>query len=546
MKLEIAIAGGGFAGAYCARSLARILGRSSRQRVGLIAEQNVMVFQPMLAEVAGASLSPLDVVNPLRIFCRGVDVLRGRITDMDLDERRLTLDAGIYSRDRVIEFEHLVLALGSVVDLSHVPGMPEHARLLKTVGDALRLRSTIINRLEEANLEQDGKLLSELLTFVIVGGGFSGVETAGQIFDLLQGVRRFYSNLQSARFRVILVHGGPRLLQEVGESLGFYAEKELRRRGMEIILNARVTSMTAGQVVIDTGQTIETATVLSTVGNAPHPLILDLCKKYGLAAYKGRIVTEPTLQVKGRPWLWAAGDCAAVPVNGQPASPALAQFAQRQGELLAKNLACALQGKKLRSFRHRNLGQLATVGRRTAVAEVMGVRFSGFVAWFIWRTIYLLKLPGFQRKLRVMIDWTMELFFPRDISLVAPDPTELVQEIHLQKGEAVFHPGEPALSFYIVQHGRVELVVDGKVDRSVTDGDHFGTRGLLGDGIRHHDAKAAEPTVLVSVSRTAFQALALSSSTFRQSLPQAGRDYAKESEMTGESSKKTFEPPGDE
>lgn len=503
-----------------------------------------MVFQPMLAEVAGSSLSPRDVVNPLRVFCRGVDVLRGRITDIDLDKRRLTLDAGIYTRDSVIEFEHLVLALGSVVDLSRVPGMPEHARVLKNVGDALRLRSTIINRMEEANLEQDGKLLSELLTFVVVGGGFSGVETAGQIFDLIQGVRRFYANLHSARLRVILVHGGPRLLQEVGESLGLYAEKELRSRGMEIILNARVTSMTAGQVVLETGQIIEAATVVSTVGNAPHPLIVELSQKYGLETHKGRIVTEPTLRVKGRPNLWAAGDCAAVPVNGEPCAPPLAQFAQRQGELLGQNLGRSLRGKSIRPFRHRNLGQLASIGRRTAVAQILGFRFSGFIAWFIWRTVYLFKLPGLQRKLRVMIDWTMELFFARDISLVAPEPTELVQQMHLQKGEAIFHAGEPALSFYIVQHGRVDIVEEGRVDRSVTDGDQFGARGLMGDGIWHHDAKAAEPTVLFSVNRTAFHALAQSSSAFRQSLPQACRDGHEGQETTDNSSRKPFKPPG--
>ncbi len=544
MKLEIVIAGGGFAGASCGRSLARMLGRESARRVGLIAEQNVMVFQPMLGEVAGSSLAPRDVVNPLRLFCRGVDVLRGKITDIDLDQRRLTLDAGIYTRNTVVEFEHLILALGSVVDLSRVPGMPEHARVLKNVGDALRLRSTIIGRLEEANLEPDGRLLAELLTFVVVGGGFSGVETAGQIFDLVHEAKGFYRNLQSARLRVVLIHSGPRLLQEVSESLGLYAEQKLRRRGMEIILNARVTSMTAGQVVLNTGQAIETATVLSTIGNAPHPLILELCNKYGLEAHNGRIVTDPTLQVKGRQALWAAGDCAAVPVNGQPASPPLAQFAQRQGKLLAENLTRQLTGKKLRAFAHRNLGQIAAIGHRTAVAEIMGFRFSGFIAWFIWRTVYLFKLPGLQRKLRVMVDWTMDLFFPRDISLVAPEPTQLMQEIHLQPGEAVFRAGEPALSFYIVKEGRIDLLDGDKLDKSVTEGGQFGARGLLGDGIWHHHAKAAEPTTLFSVSREAFQALARSSSTFRQSLGQTLGQDADGNENLGTDPQKTFEPPG--
>lgn len=540
--MEILIAGGGFAGAYCARSLAHILGRKGAGRVGLIAEQNIMVFQPMLAEVAGSSLSPLDVVNPLRIFCRGADVLRGRITDIDLIGKRLSLDAGNFTSNTSIEFVHLVLALGSVVNLSQVPGMPEHARILRNVGDALRLRSTVISRLEEANLECDETILGRLLTFVVVGGGFSGVETAGQILDLIQGAKRFYHNLRAAKLRVILVHSGTRLLQEVGKPLGLYAEQKLRQRGMEIILNARVTSMTASKVFLNTGQVIESATVLSTVGNAPHPLIVELCKKYDLETYKGRIVTLPTLQVKGRERLWAAGDCAAVPVNDQRASPPLAQFAQRQGKLLAQNLVRQMRGRKLRPFAHKNLGQLASIGHRMAVAEIMGFRFSGFIAWFIWRTVYLLKLPGLQRKLRVMMDWTMDLFFPRDISLLVPEPTELVQEVHLEKGETVFHAGEPALSFYLVKDGRIDLLKGDTLDKAVTAGGHFGARGLLGDGVWHHNARAAEPTTLFTVSGRAFRALAQCNTTFRESLGQAVAGNGSGGESSSPAPKNNLEP----
>jgi NADH dehydrogenase len=545
MKFDILIAGGGFAGAYCARTLARILGRKGVGRVGLIAEQNIMVFQPMLAEVAGSSLSPLDVVNPLRVFCRRVDVLRGRITEIDLTRKCLSLDAGKFTSNTSIEFEHLVLALGSEVNLSQVSGMPEHARILRNVGDALRLRATVISRLEEANLETDEAILRRLLTFVVVGGGFSGVETAGQILDLVQGAMPFYHNLRGAKPRIILVHGGSRLLQEVGKPLGLYAEQKLRRRGMEIILNARVTSMTASKVFLSTGQVIESTTVLSTVGNAPHPLVVDLCKNFGLETYKGRIVTLPTLQVKGRERLWAAGDCAAVPVNNQPASPPLAQFAQRQGELLGQNLVRHMNGRKLRPFAHKNLGQLASIGHKMAVAEIMGFRFSGFIAWFIWRTVYLFKLPGLQRKLRVMTDWTMDLFFPRDISLLVPDTTEVVQEMHLAKGEAVFHAGEPASSFYIVKEGRIDLLDGDTLDKTVGKGGHFGARGLMGDGFWHRNARAAEPTTLVSVNRKAFRALAQCSAPFRQSLDQMPAGNGSGSETSPPASKNTSEPASD-
>ncbi|MDB6017115.1 MAG: copper transporter [Pedosphaera sp.] len=522
MKLEIVIAGGGFAGAYCAKTLARALGRESIQRVGLIAEQNVMVFQPMLAEVAGASLSPLDVVNPLRQFCRGVNVFRGQIAEVDLARRRLMLDAGRFTKNTEVEFEHLVLALGSVVDLSRVPGMPEHSLVLKNVGDVLRLRATMINRLEEANLESDRDVWQRLLTFVVVGGGYSGVEMAGQMLDFMQEAKPLYHNLAKAQLRVILVQSGPHLLPEVGKSLGCYAERKLRARGMEIKLNTRVMSMTASRVFFDKGESIETATVLSTVGNAPHPLVVELCRRHGLETYKGRIVTERTMQVKGREWLWAAGDCAAVPMDDKPASPPTAQFAERQGKLLGKNLARSLRQEKPKPFFHRNLGQMASIGHHVAVAEILGMRFSGFIAWWMWRTVYLFKLPGLQRKLKVMVDWTMDLFFPRDISLLLPAPTELLQEVHLEKGDVVFNTGEPAKSFYILKEGRVDLFEGDRLVKSVMAGQHFGERALEGDGVAYFSAMAAEPSTLVSVSEKAYKTLREASEAFRNLLEADG------------------------
>ncbi len=518
MKFEIVIAGGGFAGAYCAKTLARQLGRDSINRVALVAEQNVMVFQPMLAEVAAATLSPLDVVNPLRQFCRGVNVLRGRITEIDWERRRLLLVPGRFAKTTSVEFKHLVLTLGSVTDLSRVPGMPEHSLMLKNVGDALKLRATAINRLEQANLETDRELLQKLLTFVVVGGGYSGVEAAGQLLDFLQSVKHFYHNLEQVPLRVVLVHSGPNLLPEVGVPLGLYAERKLRARGMEILLNTRVTSITASRVFFNHGDPIDSTTVLSTIGNAPNPVIVELCRSLGLEMYKGRIATKPTMQVIGRERLWAAGDCAAVPLGDQPSSPPTAQFAQREGKCLGRNLARFLRGEKLEPFYHRNLGQLASIGRRTAVAEILGMRFSGFIAWWLWRSIYLFKLPGLQRKLRVMVDWTMDLFFPRDISLLLPPPTELLNDMYLERGDIICHAGEPANSFYIVKDGRVDLFDGDKMIKTIRAGQHFGEHSLLGNGTWHYSAMAAEPTKLVSVGRGAFETLFRSSEAFRRAL----------------------------
>ncbi|HEY2342616.1 MAG TPA: FAD-dependent oxidoreductase, partial [Chthoniobacteraceae bacterium] len=441
LHFDVIIAGGGFAGVYCGQQLAKELGSPARNRVALIANENFMVFQPMLAEVVGSALAPRHVVNPLRLLCRGITVLRANITKIDLDANRVQLDAGGYSGPVSATFEHLALTLGGVVDLSRVPGMPEHAFLMKNVGDALRLRAAILDRFEEANVVEDAEKRKRLVTFVVVGGGYSGVETAGQILDLVLEIVRFYPRISARELRVALLHGGPHLLPEISDSLGRYTEENLRARGVEIRLDTRVTAITANRVTFGKNEMIETATVVSTVGNAPHPLVDEICHNQSITSEKGRIITDEFLRAIGKDRLWAAGDCAAVPMpekrgtmkerlgpspfKPQPMCPPTAQFAVRQGAVLGKNIARALRGEKvLAPFRFRGLGELAAIGHHSAVAEILGCKFHGFIAWWMWRTVYLLKLPGLERKLRVVIDWTLDLFFPRDMTLFQPRPTE--------------------------------------------------------------------------------------------------------------------------
>lgn len=471
MRFDVVIAGGGFAGAHAARALVKALGRAeATRRVALVAERNVLVFHPMLAEVAGATLSPADVVNPLRQYCRGVTVLQGAVTAVDLAARTMTVDGGRFTRNQTIGFRHLALALGSITDLSRVPGMAEHGWPLKSVADALRLRAAVINRLEEANLVEDEEVRARLLTFVVVGGGYTGVEVAGQIHDLLHEAKRFYTRLRDERIRVALVHGHSRLLAEIGPKLGEYTARVLRERGIELFLETRVAEATASRVVFADGRAIGTHTIVSTIGNAPSPVVLDVARRLGLETERGRIPTEPTLRVKGQRELWAAGDCAAMPWEDRgevKTAPPTAQLAQRAGARMGANLARVLRAEadgagaaeidaRLRPFTHRYLGQLASIGARRAVAEVMGFRFRGFLAWWMWRTIYLAKLPGAMRRLRVTIDWTFEAVFLRDISVVLPPPDETMRAIHLEPGEPMALRGEPVRAVGYVRRGRLE------------------------------------------------------------------------------------------
>jgi NADH dehydrogenase len=514
MKYDVVIAGGGFAGAYCAQVLGKALGKAGVKRVALIAERNVLVFHPMLAEVAGAALSPLDVVNPLRQFCRNVDVLQGVIHKVDWAQKRLVLDGGRFTRNHAVTFEHLVMTLGSVTDMSRVPGMGDHAWPMKNVADALRLRAALINRLEEANLVEDAELRRRLMTFVVVGGGYTGVETAGQIMDLLREVRHLYANLRDTEPRIVLAHSRAHLLEEIGPKLGDYAQRVLEKRGMEVRLNTRVTEVTASKVILQDGGFIETHTVVCTVGNAPSPVVLDLCKQLGVVADKGRVDVEPTMRVKGVDRLWAAGDCASVPWNDKgeaKIAPPTAQFAMRQGKQLGGNLARVLRSGggevKLQPFSYRYMGQLATVGEREAVAEVFGMHFSGFIAWWMWRTIYLAKLPGMIRRLRVTIDWTFDLFFARDISLVLPPAEDILRAIHLEKGEVLFEEGAKVRAFFYVKRGTVAVQAAAGEIVELPAGTVIDQAYANGDGLWHAGASAVESTDVVVIRGRALEML---------------------------------------
>jgi len=504
---DIAIIGGGFAGVYCAQQVLKRLGQD-RLRLGIIAAENHMVFQPMLPEVVGGSLSPQHVVNPIRMICDGADVLKATVTHLDMMARVMTLDGGRFTPAVKISFDHLMLAPGAGVDLSRIPGMSEHAYLMRTVGDAMKLRAAIISRMEEANLISKSQTRKEMLSFVIVGGGYSGVETAGQIQDLIAGVRRYYDNIGEGEASVTLIHSGERLLGMLGDRLGDYTGACLAKMGVNIIFNKRVRAVTARTVQLNDGTTITSHLVVCTVGNAPHPLIKAIGEIGAVPTERGKLMVEPTGQVKGLEKVWSAGDCAVFPKADGGCCPETAQFAMRQGALIGDNIVASLRKKPLKIFKFTGLGELATIGHRKAVAMVMGLRFSGLIAWFMWRSVYLMKLPGLDRKLRVMSEWTFEMFFPRDINLLTPSFTSPLGEMHLEAGDSLFRCGEPAQSLYAVKKGCVEITdAQGQLVKSAVAGEHFGERALMGDGIWRFDATAKESSELVAIDGSTFKTL---------------------------------------
>ncbi|MBV8141277.1 MAG: cyclic nucleotide-binding domain-containing protein, partial [Verrucomicrobia bacterium] len=281
---------------------------------------------------------------------------------------------------------------------------------------------------------------------------------------------------------------------------------------------------------LSTGDVIETNTVVTTVGNANHPVMKQLIDRYQLPNEKGRLSTEPTMQVKGYENLWSAGDCSAVPQKDGSISPATAQFAMRQGTLLGKNLLAARNNRPLEPFRFKTLGEMAALGHRNAVGKILGFKVSGLLGWLMWRATYLFKLPGLEQKAKVFFEWNLELLFPRDISLLNVKMTEVLGHAHLEKGDPVYHIGDPSFSFYLIEKGHVQIDDNCGSVRTLGPGEHFGERELLHDTKRQFDAIAIEPTTLIALDKMTFEALTKNSLTLGYYLNRSSVHYLNKEE----------------
>jgi NADH:quinone reductase (non-electrogenic) len=412
-KTRILILGGGFAGVEAARYLDRTAAKRANVEVTLVGRDNFILFTPMLHEVVASDLEPPDICNPLRKLLRRVTVVSGEIRTINLAARRVTISYGIRELTRELPFDYLVLALGSETSFLGIPGVAEHALGIKTLRDAVMLRAGVIAMLEAASVEPDPGRRKRMLTFVIVGGGFAGVETVGAINDLARQSLRHYGGIDPREVRVILIHGGPVILPELGEALGVYAQEKLRKRQVEIKLKTRVTAYADGAVHCDNGEAVAADMLVWAGGVSPSPILKDT--PFDLK--RGRVVVDSTLELPRFPGVWAVGDCAAIidPTSKHPYPPT-AQHAIREGRRAAKNICARLNGERATPFVYKAPGQLAAIGRRTGVARIFGLKFSGVVGWVLWRTVYLMKLPRLEKKIRVGLRWVLDVVFERDLA----------------------------------------------------------------------------------------------------------------------------------
>ncbi len=519
-KPRIVILGGGFAGVYTALALEKALARRDDFEITLINSENYFVFQPMLPEVISGTIGMLDVVSPIRRLLKRTDLHVRDVESIDLERKQVITSPGFRPHAHALPYDHLVFALGSVTDFRGMRGLAEHAFPFKDLGDALRLRNQVVRALEEASIERhDARLRKQLLTFVVAGGGFSGVEVVAELNDFVRGVAKNYAGLDPKEIRVLLLHSGERILPEVDESLAVFAQKILAKRGVEIRFKTYLEAATGDEAILKGGERIGTRTLVSTVPSFPHLLLGTLALPKGK---NGRILATSELQVEGHSDLWALGDCAVVPAREGGFAPPTAQHATRQADVTAHNIVASLRGGKRRVFDFKGLGKMGSLGHRSAVAEVLGVNISGFLAWFIWRTIYLMKMPGWGRRLKIAASWTFDLFLPAELVQLKLFGTKGILREHFEPGQVVFHQGDLGDRIYIILNGEVEVTrheADERESLSVRlrGGDCFGEMALLNQTTRNASVRCLESMDVLSLNKLEFTLLAANLPDLRKS-----------------------------
>jgi NADH dehydrogenase len=426
MSARILILGGGFAGLSTARSLERVL-RPEEAAITVVSRENYSLFTPMLPEVGSGNLETRHVVTPVRAQLKRAQFVLGDVRAIDLDAKTVDVEHPIAGFRQTLGYDQLVFALGSVSSTFGLPGVAERSLPYKTLEDADRLRNHVIATLETAAVLADPAERKRFLTFAFVGGGFTGVEAAGEMADFFRSTLRYYPSIAPGDVEIVLIEGGKKLLPELQAGMGEYSAKALEKRGIRVLLETFVARADEGALVFKDGTRLETKTIVWSAGVRPSPVVAALPIATGRG---GSIPVGGDFAVPDWPGLWAIGDCASIPMADGTKAAATAQHAIREGPVLAHNIAATLRGGPLEAFRYNAIGMMASLGARSGVAGLFGKYLvTGFPAWVIWRTYYLLRLPGLDRQFRVAIDWTLGLLFPRDIAELRVYPKPAQEEL---------------------------------------------------------------------------------------------------------------------
>jgi NADH dehydrogenase len=514
-RKRIVILGGGFAGVYTAQCLEKML-RPEEASISLVNRENYWVYQPMLPEVISGSIGLTNVVSPIRRLCPRTNLVMREVEDIDLKNKVVTVSPGFRPRQLKLEYDYLVIALGNVTNFYGMPGMIENAMPFRTLADAIALRNHLIHTLEEADVEQDAELRKKLLTFVVGGGGFSGVEVMAELNDFVHAVKKNYNQLRNEPHRCVIVQAGERILPEMAEPLALFAQKILRKRGVEIFLNDRLQAATSERALLKSGIEIPCKTIISTVPSALTPQLQKLeCTKE-----RGKLLVNTGLELQGyEGQVYALGDCAAIKTVSGSVVPPTAQHAIREATTAATNIAAAIRGGNHAQFAFEGLGTLGSLGHGSAVAQMFGVKISGLMAWIMWRCIYLMKMPGLNRKVRIGTDWLLHALFPPDLAQTKLAFESGLKNQHFEPGDTVFNQGDLGDSVYVIQEGECEVLRqeagDSKLLATLHPGDYFGEMAVLSDKTRNATIRARTALNVLLIPKCDFDKL-------RKSVPAFG------------------------
>ena len=512
MACRILILGGGFAGLYAARNIQKLMGRDVE--IEVVNRDNYFVFQPLLPEIAGGAISAINAVSPLRFLTKGISMRKAEIDSIDPKLQQVTVFQGVQRRPTILEYDHLVIALGSGSDLSKTPGLSEHAFTMKTLSDAQLLRAHIIERLEHADITRLPDVKKGALTFSVIGGGFSGVETVGEIKELIDRSLLDYPNIHPSEIRVVLLEFSERILNEMPESLAKYAYAYLEKRGIEIQLGVGVAEATGTQLVTSENEVIDTRTIVATIGNTPSAVVANM----PLNLQDGRVLVGRDFRAEGYDNIWSIGDCALIPlkenaIKRDEFAPPTAQFAVREAAHLSLNIKSAIEEKASKPFQYKSKGALASLGAGRGVAEVFGLKLTGRVAWLLWRVYYISLLPGAQARVSVLWNWLMDGLSRRSVAQINSQTDPGTRYVCFRAGDRIYENGSRADGLYTIISGAVRITsMDSETglekSRILAVGEHFGELMLLGATRRIATAVAAEDTKVLVMTQQEFLKLA--------------------------------------
>lgn len=526
---HIVALGAGYASLFAYRALAPLL-RAGRVRMTVIDRNNYHCFHGLVPEVLGGTLQANTILSPVRRLFRHARFCYGEITGIDVAARQVTFGRGLDGKEFVVPYDHLVVGLGTVDELRRIPGIAEHALQLKSFPEILELRHRLITMLELADIETDPEEVERLLTFVVAGGNYAGIEVAGELSDHLPRLaRQRFPNVPVEQIRIVVVQSGPRILPELAEHYpGLQASAERTLAGnphVRILTGVRLASATTEAAVLSTGERVPTRTIISCIGTAPSPLLDQIpAVRDGL----GRLVTDACLRVQGVSDVWSAGDCAAVPHPDGGTVPPLAIWAMTAGRQLGRNIAATLAGREPRPYRFTGLGDACVLGHRQAVGHLKGIQLTGLVGYIGWRYFMVRYLPAWEKKVRLVVDWLLAPFFGRDlIDTRVHRPIDVVSVLY-EPGQDIVREGDIGHELYIIRSGEVEVwkrrgeSPGSDLVATLGPGERFGEVAVFRGVRRTATVRARTRVELLRVRRDAAVALTESSADIARTLAAAG------------------------